>query len=374
MKPIVSVVIPCHNAEKHLVETLNSVIRQSFEQIEVLCVDNGSTDNTLNILNEYADKDSRFRVLIEASIGEGFARDRGRAEAHGEWLYFLDADDLMDKNLLKEAVNKGTASNSDIVVFKTRYLDDQSGEIRPCPECFDIDWINTWESPMVFSPYDNPSRLFNSFQNWVHNKLFKASFIKSKGLSFQHIHRMADIVFTCEALAFANKVALLNQELHTYRVNNPQSALCTGDSFPLDFYEAFLKLKEDLLKAGLFDLYSTSFRNWAEEAVAMNLYRTRSFEGFRAIFEAMSSNGIETLEIDKLKGDEVFNQIRHECCLSIMNGDIAQTAFLYFFLEKRRLGEVETELSRVRDSTSYKLGRKIIAPLGLVRDFIIRRI
>ena len=52
MKPIVSVVIPCHNAEKHLVETLNSVIRQSFEQIEVLCVDNGSTDNTLNILNE----------------------------------------------------------------------------------------------------------------------------------------------------------------------------------------------------------------------------------------------------------------------------------------------------------------------------------
>ena len=209
--PLASIVIPCHNAARHLRDTLESAVSQTMRDVEIICVDNNSDDDTPDILSEFSHRDSRVRVIEEHEPGEGPARDAGRSIARGSWVYFLDSDDRMEPQLLEHACSRGEQTDADIVIFRTSYLDDQTGEVRPCPECFDISWISRWLSPGVFSPQDNPERIFTSFQNWVHNKVFRAEFIEQQSLAFQRVHRMADILFTCRALSEAKRIALLTR-------------------------------------------------------------------------------------------------------------------------------------------------------------------
>lgn len=89
----ISVVIPVHNAEKYLCACLNSVVGQTLKEIEIVCVDDGSTDGSVAILAEYAKRDSRIRVLTQPNAGQGMARNRGLEQATGEYVYFMDADD-----------------------------------------------------------------------------------------------------------------------------------------------------------------------------------------------------------------------------------------------------------------------------------------
>lgn len=370
--PLASIVIPCHNAARHLRDTLESAVSQTMRDVEIICVDNNSDDDTPDILSEFSHRDSRVRVIEEHEPGEGPARDAGRSIARGSWVYFLDSDDRMGPQLLEHACSRGEQTDADIVIFRTSYLDDQTGEVRPCPECFDISWISRWLSPGVFSPQDNPERIFTSFQNWVHNKVFRAEFIEQQSLAFQRVHRMADILFTCRALSEAKRIALLDEELHLYRTNNPQSALFSADAHPLDFYHAFLALRTSLEDHGTWKLYHDSFVNWAEEAVAMNLYRAKSFESFRAIVETMQSEGLARLDILDFADDKVLYPIRHACCTAIAHGDLAEIAFYYFLLERNHMNELETQLSRVRTSKTYRVGNMIANPLRRVRQLLTR--
>ena len=366
--PQVSVVIPCHNCERTIEATLASALAQSLTDLEVVCVDNSSSDGTPRLLEEAAKKDGRVRVISEPTLGEGPARETGRRAATGEWLYFLDSDDLMGHELLSHTVSRGEDTGADLVVFRTSYLDDVTGEVRPCDECFRTDWIHDWAREGVFEPAANPERLFNSFQNWVHNKLFRASFVEAHGLEFQPVHRMADILFTCRALAEAGTIALLDESLHLYRCNNLGSALHTTDSYPLDFFVAFRELKRSLQNKGLFDLYRNSYIDWAEEAVAMNLYRANSFAGFKAIARRMKDGGLDELCIGERPQELVDNDIRHECCMAIRDLSLEEIGFHYFYLERRHMRDLETQLSWARKEIqglkglrSYKLHEKLVS-------------
>ena len=99
----ISVIIPVYNAEKYLRECLDSVIEQTLQEIEIICVDDGSTDNSLAILKEYTQKDERLKIIEQANRGAGAARNLGMAVALGEYLAFLDADDLYYPQALAQA-------------------------------------------------------------------------------------------------------------------------------------------------------------------------------------------------------------------------------------------------------------------------------
>jgi glycosyltransferase involved in cell wall biosynthesis len=92
--PKVSIVIPVYNVENYLKECLNSLINQTFKDIEIICVNDGSTDNSLNILNEYSQNDNRIKVFNQSNSGAAISRNNGIKEANGEYLAILDADDI----------------------------------------------------------------------------------------------------------------------------------------------------------------------------------------------------------------------------------------------------------------------------------------
>ena len=113
----ISVVIPVYNVEKYLEQCLDSVIAQSFEDIEVICVNDGSTDSSLEILKRYADNDSRIKIISQKNKGAGAARNVGIENAAGEYVYFMDSDDYLNSDAF-ERLNGFLDDEPDFVMFK----------------------------------------------------------------------------------------------------------------------------------------------------------------------------------------------------------------------------------------------------------------
>ena len=115
--PEISVIIPIYNGEKYLKECLDSVINQTFKDIEIICVNDGSTDDTSKILNFYSKKDNRIIIINQPNSGAGAARNNALKIATGKYLSILDADDIFETNMLEIAYHKAEKFKADITVY-----------------------------------------------------------------------------------------------------------------------------------------------------------------------------------------------------------------------------------------------------------------
>lgn len=128
---LTSVVIPVYNTEDYLAMTLDSVLSQTQAQIEVLLIDDGSTDGSLAIEREYAERDPRVRVLTQPNLRQGAARNRGLAEARGEFVYFMDSDDLITTDLFETCYEACASDSLDFAVFDTAVFKGKPSYLRP---------------------------------------------------------------------------------------------------------------------------------------------------------------------------------------------------------------------------------------------------
>jgi len=132
MKKIkISIITPCYNVEKYIVECLDSIISQSLNEIEILCFDDGSTDDTLAVLNSYQKKDSRIIVIEQKNSGPSIARNKGLAMARGEYISFVDSDDILASDALKKCYEMACEYNADMVHFNAKVVfEDQELETQ----------------------------------------------------------------------------------------------------------------------------------------------------------------------------------------------------------------------------------------------------
>ena len=116
----VSVIIPVYNVEPYLKQCMDSVVGQTLKDIEIICVDDGSTDNSLDILREYAAEDSRIQIIEQKNAGAGAARNNGMRYATGKYLSFLDSDDFFEPRMLEKAYDLAEKDQADFVAYKIR--------------------------------------------------------------------------------------------------------------------------------------------------------------------------------------------------------------------------------------------------------------
>ena len=128
--PKFSVILPVYNVEKYLRECLESLVNQTLKDIEFICVNDGSTDSSLDILNEYAKKDSRFVIINQHNQGQGVARNNALAVAKGEYVAFVDPDDWVETNMFEELYLKFKETNVDVIQFNFKVCFEKSGEIK----------------------------------------------------------------------------------------------------------------------------------------------------------------------------------------------------------------------------------------------------
>ena len=131
--PLISIVTPVYNTEKYLSECLDSIFAQTMPDIELICVDDGSTDNSLNILKDYQKKHKNLKVISQKNGGPGVARNTGIDNATGKYICFWDSDDIFEPDALEKLYNQAEKNKADITICRMQMFNTQTGQIIPIP-------------------------------------------------------------------------------------------------------------------------------------------------------------------------------------------------------------------------------------------------
>lgn len=255
-EPKVSVIIPVYNTEEYLRECLDSVVNQTLKEIEIICVDDGSTDSSLEILKEYAQRDNRFTIITQENLHAGVARNAGLAVAKGEHVSFLDSDDWFELNMLQEMYENIVQANSNIACCQYRDIDVKTGDLG---EIRGINQILGNEVVITIKKDNYPNSYISISNPMPWNKIISNSFIKKNNIYFQNIQSSNDIYFSMLSLAVSNKITLVYKPLINYRCNRINSLKNTRDKSPLSFYYAYRGLYNSLQKRNIFEKLSYSF-------------------------------------------------------------------------------------------------------------------
>ncbi len=265
-KPKISVIIPVYNVEKYLRECLDSVVNQTFKDIEIICIDDGSKDLSYSILEEYAQKDERFILIKQENSGAGAARNKGIEVARGEYLYFLDSDDFVDITLLEKAHTKIKENDCDVCIFKNYFYNDNTKE-----KYINKNWENRFyylKNKKTFNRESFPKAFYLIFNIAAFTKLYRKNFIIKNSIRFQEIKTCNDVFFNFYTLSKADKITLLNEYLVTYRIAQTGSLSANRNKSIECIKSAFNILKEKLIQDNLFNLLEITYYKryvWAVE-------------------------------------------------------------------------------------------------------------
>jgi glycosyltransferase involved in cell wall biosynthesis len=197
--PKISIIIPVYNVEPYLRQCLDSAAGQTLKEIEIICIDDGSTDNSLEILNEYANKDDRFIVLKRQNRGAGAARNAGIAAASGEYVGFVDSDDYIGLNFFEKLYSKTIGTSADIVKGAVRSVDCNGKESMSGPRFKDI----------------KENRAYFNWTFW--SAIYKRKFLKDNKIDFpEDIITGQDNVFLAKAVVLAGEIEFCETVFYVY--------------------------------------------------------------------------------------------------------------------------------------------------------------
>ena len=230
---MISVIIPVFNGAAFLRETLESILEQSFEDWEIWLVDDGSTDDTGKIMEEYTALDDRIHCLHQRNQGVGAARNRGLEKAEGEWVWFVDGDDLLPKDALKCMHETAIHTGADLVIGnfcyyfeKTRRLSEPGQSLNGARVLKGTDRIPCIHMhPMIL------------------NKMWRRDRIEQYRLRFQAFRNIEDFDFYFQFLVYSHCVAVTDQVVCYYRLHDASASHSYSDSI-LDTIEVFAHMKE----------------------------------------------------------------------------------------------------------------------------------
>ena len=283
----VSIIIPVYNAEKYLGKCLESLLSQTLQEMEIICVDDGSSDGSPEILKRFQERDGRVRILTQENQYAGAARNNGMKEAQGEYLLFLDADDFFENTLLEKVYNQGKKMEADIVLFGAKQYNDKTGIVSPASWYFKRDALPR-ENP--FSGKTENTDVFALVTPAPWTKLFRREFVEKQGLSFQGLQNSNDVYFVLTALALAEKITYVDEELVFYRVGMKGSLQGSKSLHPDCFIEAYAGVYHELQRRGIYERYEEGFMNILLSGCAHNLRTVTDWELRRRICERMAES------------------------------------------------------------------------------------
>lgn len=254
----VSVIVAAYNSEKYLHKMLASVVLQTLREIEIICVDDGSSDRTLDIFNDFAQKDSRIKVLrhTKKTDGAAEARNLGISHATGEYLSVLDADDYFEIDMLEKVYNKAKNVDADILLYDGWVFDEKLSSDVEAEFILRKKYLPDQE---LFTPMENADQLFLMTCGAAWNGLFRREFIEEKQIRFRSFHHADDLGFVYLSFACADKIAIMRDKFIHYRKNTGTSQADLVHLYPETCCLALDDLKKLLQKKGLFEEFSVAF-------------------------------------------------------------------------------------------------------------------
>lgn len=342
--PKVSIIIPVYNTERYLRDCLDSVINQTLRDIEIICVDDGSTDRSPEILREYQSKDERITILKQEKSNAGAARNRGLSIAKGEYLSFLDSDDFFEHTMLEHMYVCAKNRNAEIVVCEMMLYKEDSCETLP------FKWHivkGLLPKKKVFSFIDIKRNAFRCIISYVWDKLIKREMIIRNELRFQEQTSYNDAVFAYSAMISAKSITVLDEYLVYHRKRSIKDSITDTRYLHVGCaHSVLIGLKEYLVYKGLYDCYNRDFLWYAINLIYITFAESKHV----LTLEEMNKVDLWLNEFDA-KGHEpdyYYDILTYQRLLQAIGSKSANT----------ELARLQPELSRL-DSSLYRTIREI---------------
>lgn len=273
----ISVIIPVYNCEKFLPVCLDSIIFQTYEDLEIICINDGSKDDSLKVLEEYELKDSRIKVINQKNQGQSAARNRGIEKATGEYISFIDADDWVSLSLYAKFVKKLKTSGQNIDIFLFNGINFNNKE-QGCYSTlfFSIkDWNNNQQTDFVHT-FNDCMKPFSGNMS-ICNKIYRTEFLKKNNIKFAENLIFEDQLFFTETSLKAESILIDCEPLYHYRQQNTSSTMSTLGNNVFDIFKIINRIEKLLKDTNNYEEYKYAFFQHKYMQFAFLFFRTKLF-------------------------------------------------------------------------------------------------
>ncbi len=326
--PKISFIVPAYNASAYITECIESILNQTLSEIEIICVDDGSTDATPEIIEEYAKYDKRITLLRQQNSYAGTARNKGIGVARGEYISFVDSDDKIDLDFGQKMYDEATRTNADVIASPLKAWYGKKSFTK----------MSFWlvekylPSNLPFNYKDIPQHILTFTPGGPGGKFFNRKFIIDNDIKFLQIKRSEDFYFILYSIAVAERISVIKEPLYYYRQNNASSLESTKDNTPTLFWEANMLFKQKISALEHFDVIKQSYINNTLNRVAFNFNAVNSASGFSQIFEEIKKVWHEELELDQHPREYFYDKNNYDYLVKLMEYD---TCLDYLFALSR---------------------------------------
>lgn len=323
----VSVIIPVYNVEKFLKECIDSVVNQSLKDIEIICINDGSTDNSLNILNSY--DDNRIKIINQENKGLAASRNIGLDMAVGEYICFLDSDDYLETSALQELYEIAQSNSTDVVIFKLINFDNKTRE-KIIDDYYENLILKEKVDGIVFNPVEDVGKRIFGLPVTAPGNLFKNEFIKD--MRFPEDLVFEDNPFYTEVLLKAKRAYFYDKHLYFRRVRLDSISQSHTDKFS-DWIEISKLIVEIAKKYG----YYEQFKN--------QLYRKRivnPYYLFVSVKEEEKEDFFKKLKAEfndckeKFESDKDFNDLPYHIRLMFKSALFCENHIEYECINRKQ--------------------------------------
>ena len=236
----ISVIIPVYNAKSYIASCLNSLLNQTMKNFEVIIVNDGSTDNTGEICDEYATKHENIQVIHSHNVGAGQARNKGLDYASGTYICFVDSDDWLEHHAFEIYLNK--MQDNDLLIGCSHNCYFKNNELVRTN-------VDYFYEAKTFKTREEIRDMYveiatNGVSHAPHNKLYKKSIIEQHQLKFPSTKKYEDLAFNNAYIDKINKLVIINDRTYNYRVSDLDAV---ATKLPADMFEIFKKVNDDLV-------------------------------------------------------------------------------------------------------------------------------
>ncbi len=255
----VSVVMPIYNAYNYLRPAIDSVLNQTLSDIELICIDDGSTDSSFEIIKEYKQIDPRVVIITENNAGPAIARNKGLLRARGKYVIFLDADDFFDYGVIEKLYNLAEEKSLDIAVCRFDIYNNRKSKFE---DNIKSDHGEIFDQNEIVSKNDFPDIILSCTTGYVWNKLFRREFLAEKEIMFDpELNVFEDTHFVVTALSLADRIGKVHERLIHHRVYSDQPRNKLFKKYYKQVPVVYAKIKEFLRSHGMYIPLSQSFLN-----------------------------------------------------------------------------------------------------------------
>ncbi|MBZ9570445.1 glycosyltransferase [Methanobrevibacter sp. TMH8] len=350
----VSVIVPVYNSEKYLKECLDSLLNQTLTEIEVICVDDGSTDSSPEILEIYSKKDKRIKVITQENKDVGPAREAGLKIAVGEYVTFADNDDWFAIDAFEKLYINAKSNDSDVVIFKiVFYYSDNDSYTYPkslnLEKYFeeDIDYNN-----FVFKAKNIKEQVMNNlFAPWF--KFYRLEFLKSYNFYFKEKITYPDVPFHVQVLLKANKISFCPEYLYFYRRNHQESMLLISKDTPriFDIFEVIDEVQSFLISNNLFESYELEFYEFKLQQI--NFWLLRCGKSYQDEYFLKSKEEISNIEFSKIESK--LRRRYKKIYSNIINSNSFQEVILLNEKRDSKINVIKSKNKKSKNKTEKKI-------------------